>query len=143
MRMSRNASAIKVHAGLILPSIDVMGKTATYLFTEIEDINGKWDDSFNVNQGYYLIHDGKYHHVYKVKPICYKCKKEANYYDLAKDKPVCVTCWNNKEVEARSIQSQEEQFENAMTHEADKIQEDFEESFKDLEDDESDDSCQE
>jgi hypothetical protein len=66
MRMSRNASAIKIHAGLILPSIDVMGGSATYLFTEIEDANGKWDDSYNVNQGYYLIHDGKYHHVYKL-----------------------------------------------------------------------------
>ncbi len=35
-----------------------------YIGTEVEDKNGKWDDSYSIEDGYYVIHDDKYHHVY-------------------------------------------------------------------------------
>jgi len=38
---------------------------AKYLHTEVESRDGSWDDSYTTDDGYYVIHDGKYHHVYK------------------------------------------------------------------------------
>ena len=43
----------------------VQGK-ALYIGTEIEDANGKWDDNYPISKGYYVVHEGKNHHIYKV-----------------------------------------------------------------------------
>lgn len=52
-------------------SINTMSGKAFYYGSEIEDNNGKFDDSYSTSQGYYLIHSGKYHRIYKLdsKPI--------------------------------------------------------------------------
>jgi hypothetical protein len=37
-----------------------------YIGTEIEDDRGKWNDNFSVRDGFYVIHVGKKHHIYKL-----------------------------------------------------------------------------
>jgi len=36
---------------------------------EEEDKNGKWNDNYNVRDGFYVIHKNSIHYVYKVKWI--------------------------------------------------------------------------
>jgi len=47
-------------------TIDTIRGRAYYKGTEIEDEEGNWNDSYSTNQGYYVIHKGTKHHVYKV-----------------------------------------------------------------------------
>ena len=44
--------------------IDVAGGKAKYVHTEIEDSRGRWNDNYNVRDGYYVMHYGDKHHVY-------------------------------------------------------------------------------
>ena len=39
---------------------------AQFIRTEVEDKDGKWNDNYYTRDGYYVIHEGKKHHVYKV-----------------------------------------------------------------------------
>ena len=39
---------------------------AKFVKTEVEDDNGNWNDNYNVKDGYYVIHRGKEHDVYKL-----------------------------------------------------------------------------
>ena len=47
--------------------IDTFMGEAIYLHTEIEDVNGRWNDNWEINDGHFVIHDCESHHVYKVK----------------------------------------------------------------------------
>ena len=47
-------------------SIHTMNGKARYICTEIEDSNGNFNDDYSTSDGYYLIHEAKHHHVYKV-----------------------------------------------------------------------------
>jgi len=49
----------------IKTSIEIMGGTAKYVKTEIEDSKGRWNDNYYVKDGYYVLHQGSYHHIYK------------------------------------------------------------------------------
>ena len=46
-------------------TIRVAGGTAKYVLTETEDKYGSWNDNWNIADGYWLIHEGIDHHVYK------------------------------------------------------------------------------
>jgi HK97 family phage prohead protease len=46
-------------------TIQVAGGTATYVGTEVEDKNGRWDDSYKTSDGYWVIHHGSVHDVYQ------------------------------------------------------------------------------
>jgi len=35
-----------------------------YLKTEVEDENGKWKDNYSTKDGFFVIHDGRRHHIY-------------------------------------------------------------------------------
>jgi hypothetical protein len=50
------------------PSIYTVNGKADYVGTEVEDENNRWDDSYLIKNGYWVIHDGKKHHVYKTNP---------------------------------------------------------------------------
>ena len=39
---------------------------ATYKHTEVENKMGRFDDHWATRDGYWVIHKGKYHHVYEV-----------------------------------------------------------------------------
>jgi hypothetical protein len=45
-------------------SIQTMNGTGYYIGTEIENNQGEWDQDYYISQGEWVIHDGKYHHVY-------------------------------------------------------------------------------
>lgn len=47
-------------------TIDTMHGKAKYVRTEFEDAEGNFYDDYFSSDGYYLIHDGNKHHVYKV-----------------------------------------------------------------------------
>ena len=49
-------------------TINTMFGKAKYIGTEIEDKYGRWDDSYLMKEGYFVIHKGKHHHVYYAKP---------------------------------------------------------------------------
>jgi len=40
---------------------------AHYFGTEIEDKQGRWNQDYNVKEGFWVIHEGAKHHIYKVK----------------------------------------------------------------------------
>lgn len=40
-----------------------------YYATEIEDKNGNWNQDYTIKDGFWLIHEGKYHHIYTRKGI--------------------------------------------------------------------------
>jgi hypothetical protein len=44
--------------------IDTVGGRAKYIYTEVEDKSGKWNDDYWTRDGYWVIHDGKQHHIY-------------------------------------------------------------------------------
>jgi hypothetical protein len=46
-------------------SIDTAKGKAFYIRTEVENERGKWYDNYSINAGYWVIHEGKYHHIYK------------------------------------------------------------------------------
>jgi len=47
-------------------TINTFRGVAKYIRTEFEDLNGKWNDNYYISDGYFVIHDGLLHHVYKV-----------------------------------------------------------------------------
>lgn len=51
---------------MIDTSINTMKGEAKYYGTEIEDSQGRFDDSYSTNEGYYLIHKNPMHHIYLV-----------------------------------------------------------------------------
>jgi hypothetical protein len=36
-----------------------------YYGTEIEDDNGDWDDHYAISDGFWVVHNGKYHDIYR------------------------------------------------------------------------------
>lgn len=51
----------------IKPATEIMcaGKLCKYVCTEIENDDGIWNDDYPVSKGYWVIHEGFMHHVYK------------------------------------------------------------------------------
>lgn len=47
--------------------IDTIDGVATYLHTELENQYGNWNDNYYISNGYFLIHEGVNHHVYKAE----------------------------------------------------------------------------
>lgn len=47
-------------------TINVAGGTAHYVLTETEDSRGRWNDDYTIRNGFYVIHEGRNHHVYKL-----------------------------------------------------------------------------
>ena len=52
--------------GLIGDTIRTISGEAEYIGTEIEDSNERWNDNYYTTRGYYVIHEGSKHHVYKM-----------------------------------------------------------------------------
>jgi hypothetical protein len=50
----------------VAPTIDTVAGKALFIKTEIEDKHGRWNDDYYTKDGYWVIHHGKKHHVYKV-----------------------------------------------------------------------------
>lgn len=42
---------------------------AYFYITEVEDQYGRWNDTYYTTAGEYVIHDGIYHHVYKIRGL--------------------------------------------------------------------------
>ena len=55
---------------VVKTSIQVMSGTAKYVKTEVENKFGKWNDNYYVKDGYYVIHHGNQHHLYKKEIKC-------------------------------------------------------------------------
>ena len=51
----------------VKPKISTASGEAYYIGTEIEDKNGNWNDNYYIKDGYWVIHQGDRHHVYKSK----------------------------------------------------------------------------
>ena len=51
----------------VKPSIGTAAGEAFYVKTEVEDKHGRWNDDYYTRDGYWVIHEGKKHHVYKVR----------------------------------------------------------------------------
>lgn len=66
----------KIEKRPLIPSIDTVAGKAFYVRTEIEDKQGRWNDSYQTREGYYVIHEGKKHHVYKISPEDLKKDKQ-------------------------------------------------------------------
>ncbi len=47
--------------------IDTVAGPAEFVRTETEDSEGRWNDDYNVRDGFYVLHRGREHHIYKVK----------------------------------------------------------------------------
>lgn len=39
---------------------------AYFVKTEVEDKYGRWNDDYKINDGYWVVHEGNKHHIYKV-----------------------------------------------------------------------------
>ena len=50
----------------IPPMIDTIAGKALFIRTEKEDKFGRWNDRYYTKEGYWVIHRGKKHDVYKV-----------------------------------------------------------------------------
>lgn len=48
------------------PHIDTIRGRAYFIKTITEDKHGNWDDHWSTIAGEFVIHEGKYHHVYKI-----------------------------------------------------------------------------
>ena len=48
-------------------SINTVQGKAFYVRTEVEDKEERWNDSYSTQDGYYVIHEGKEHHIYQVR----------------------------------------------------------------------------
>jgi len=46
--------------------IKTVAGRAKYVKTEIEDKLGRWNDDYATKYGYWVIHEGKQHHIYLV-----------------------------------------------------------------------------
>jgi len=47
--------------------IDTLAGRAYYVKTVVEDDQGHWDDHYSTASGYWVIHRGKKHDVYKIR----------------------------------------------------------------------------
>jgi hypothetical protein len=47
-------------------SIRVVGGTAHYVKTEVEDSQGRWNDDYYTRDGYWVLHEGNKHYIYKM-----------------------------------------------------------------------------
>jgi len=50
-------------------SIDTVAGKAFFIKTEVEDESGRWHDDYWTRDGYYVIHEGRRHHVYKLGKV--------------------------------------------------------------------------
>jgi len=50
-------------------TIDTVAGRAKFVKTETEDEFGKWYDEYYTRNGYYVIHEGNKHHVYKLEKV--------------------------------------------------------------------------
>jgi len=48
-------------------TIDTMAGKCDYWCTETEDKDGCWSQDWNVRDGFYVIHEGPKHYVYKLR----------------------------------------------------------------------------
>jgi len=48
-------------------AINVAGGVADYIKTETEDARGRWNDNYYVKDGFYVIHKGSEHYIYKLR----------------------------------------------------------------------------
>jgi len=46
--------------------INTIDGEASFVRTEVEDQFGNWNDNYWTRDGFYVIHEGNKHHVYKV-----------------------------------------------------------------------------
>jgi hypothetical protein len=53
--------------GNVKKTISTAKGPAEYIGTEVEDSNGRWNDNYNVRDGFWVLHEGEKHHVYKSK----------------------------------------------------------------------------
>jgi hypothetical protein len=49
--------------------IETAAGRAYYLKTEVENEYGRWNDSYYTGAGEYVIHEGRLHHVYKIRGL--------------------------------------------------------------------------
>lgn len=47
-------------------TINTVQGPARFVRTEVEDANGRWNDSYTTRDGYYVVHRGSHHDVYEV-----------------------------------------------------------------------------
>ena len=47
-------------------SINTASGKAKYIGTETEDKYGRWNDRYSTRDGFWVIHDGDHHHIYKI-----------------------------------------------------------------------------
>ena len=50
----------------VAPTIQTFKGIAYFVTTERENEFGMWDDSWAIRDGFFVIHDGRFHHVYRV-----------------------------------------------------------------------------
>jgi hypothetical protein len=50
-------------------SINTIAGKAFFVKTETEDESGRWDDDYETKYGYWVIHRGKQHDIYKVGKV--------------------------------------------------------------------------
>lgn len=63
--LNQDGSLKRVPEG-VARSINTVAGKAYYETTEVEDEHGNWNQRYATRDGYWVIHDGKKHHVYKV-----------------------------------------------------------------------------
>lgn len=63
MLTPKNRNPLEWHGGP-KSSINTAAGPAYYLRTERENADGRWNDRYAINDGYWVIHDGPEHHVY-------------------------------------------------------------------------------
>ena len=63
-RMPGPSKEIKIKR-MVKPVIETVDGLKHYYKTEVEDSDGNWNDNYSVRDGFWVIHEGKYHHVYK------------------------------------------------------------------------------
>lgn len=76
-------------------TIETVQGTATFVKTEFEDADGKWNDSYFTYNGYYVIHQGFRHHVYLVGK---KRKLIVRSFKVWKDEKRASTRYYNENV---------------------------------------------
>jgi len=66
MEMLKDMGAKISHERLPPPYINTVAGKAKWVTTEYEDEYGRWNDRYSTAMGYWVIHEGNKHHVYKV-----------------------------------------------------------------------------
>lgn len=56
----------RIRARKVRKYINTAQGRAYYLYTEVENKYGKWNDNHYARDGEYVIHEGKRHHVYSI-----------------------------------------------------------------------------